>query len=247
MIVISSGMQKAGSAWYFNLTNDLLIAAGYNGARAVREQYRLEDIMRWYNCNIGEITLSKLERILIPHFFGHTFVVKTHGGPTRAIYPRVRIGDIKATYIYRDPRAVALSAFEHGRRIREQGEFHTFAELDSIESAILFTKGLLGVWEEWQQFGQVLQCRYEDLVADPFKEMRRLAEYLSVNVSSDQISRIILTYSPDSVEANSSMKSYLHFDKGVPERFRAVMNREQLDMCNQVFADYLVEMGYSEQ
>ena len=29
MIVLSAGMPKSGTAWYFNVTNDLLIAAGY--------------------------------------------------------------------------------------------------------------------------------------------------------------------------------------------------------------------------
>lgn len=249
MIVISSGMQKSGSAWFFNLTNDLLAAAGHDDVRTIREQYHLKDILMWSNCNIRAITLSKLMRILLPHFLHHTFVVKTHGGPasmTRAIYPLMRIGHVKATYIYRDPRAVSLSAFEHGQRIREEGEHHTFAKLDSIESAIVFAKERLSVWEDWQRFGRVLMCRYEDLVTNPIKEIHRLAAYLSVDVSSDRIEEVISTYSPDAVKASNSMKSSLHFSKGVPQRFRDVMRREELDMCDAVFGDYLVKMGYSK-
>ena len=54
MIVISAGVHKAGSGLYFNLTNDLLIAAGMQDVREVKKEHGLADLLKNYNCNIGE-------------------------------------------------------------------------------------------------------------------------------------------------------------------------------------------------
>ena len=41
MIILSTGMPRAGSGWYYNLTNDLIIAAGYQDGHKIRQRYHL--------------------------------------------------------------------------------------------------------------------------------------------------------------------------------------------------------------
>jgi hypothetical protein len=41
MIILSTGMPRAGSGWYYNLTNDLIIAAGYQDGHNMRQRYSL--------------------------------------------------------------------------------------------------------------------------------------------------------------------------------------------------------------
>ena len=101
MIVVSAGMQKSGTSWYFNLTNDLLIAGGYQDIHVIRQKFRLHSILRYPNCNIGQLNLSKLGLLTIPHFCGNKFVVKTHKAPSKSLHYLMSLKIIKATYIYR--------------------------------------------------------------------------------------------------------------------------------------------------
>jgi len=243
MIVLSAGMQKSGTGWYFNLTNDLLVVAGYQDVRAIRQKFRLHSILRHYNCNIGKPTPFELALVAIPHFLGNTFVVKMHGAPSTWIRFLMSTNIMKATYIYRDPRDVVISAFEHGQIIRSRGETHTFGKLDSIEASILYVKGLLTNWDKWTQCTQALIVRYEDLVADPIGELKRLAGFLSLSVSSEGLHRIVATYK---IDQSNEVKG-LHFNKVAAGSFRYVMNQKEQDLCKKYFRDYLQRMGYPDE
>jgi len=249
MIVLSAGMQKSGTGWYFNLTNDFLVAAGFQDIRLIREKYRLHTILKYYNCNVRQPTLLKLACLLIPHLFGNTFVVKTHYSPSsRALRYFMSCKILKATYIYRDPRDVAISAYEHGREIRAKGQVRSFGHLDSIEASILYVKRVLEIWEQWRQCSDVLSnhvllVRYEDVIEDTVSELRRLADFLEITSPSEALREISKTYHVDPSDIN--IKG-LHFNKGVVGRFREVMNREQLDLCQEHFGTYLQKMGYAE-
>lgn len=245
MIVLSAGMQKSGTGWYFNLTNDLLIAAGHQDVRVVRQQFHLHGILKYHNCNLDPPTFLKMMLLLIPHFSGNTYVVKTHDAPASKIVPYLMSHNIlKATYIYRDPRDVAVSAFEHGRKIRKKGETHTFGQLNSIESAILETKKWLAIWDKWMQLKQILAIRYEDLLVDPVNELKRLAGFLSLDASTDKLHRIAAPYQPD--QLTTTQEAALHFNRGVVGRFKHVMSQRELDFCNEHFGPYLQKLGYAE-
>jgi hypothetical protein len=154
------------------------------------------------------------------------------------------LGIVKTTYIYRDPRDVVVSGFEHGQRIRAKGENHTFAKWDSIETSILNVKRLLATWDKWMQCSKALITRYEDLWADPVNELKRLEGFLSLEVSSKELHRIVSNYQTDQLDATAT--SYLHFNKAAIGRFREVMSQRQIDLCREHFGDYLLKMGYLE-
>lgn len=165
MVIISAGMQKSGSGWYFNLTNDLLISAGYSDVREIRKKYSLESILEYYNCNIGELTEDKIELITSLPLNESIFVVKTHSGPFDSLNKFISNGIVKATYIHRDPRDVVLSVLDHGERIRKQGENHFFGKIKTFEEAVLWVKTeLFPIWDEWNKLEDVLLVRYEDLL-----------------------------------------------------------------------------------
>lgn len=239
-------MQKSGSGWYFNLTNDLLVAAGYQDVRITRQRFHLQSILKHHNCNIGQLTPLKLACVAVPHFYGNTFVVKTHSRPSMSLRFLMSLGIVKATYIYRDLRDVVVSGFEHGQKIREEGETHTFAEWDSFETAVFIVKRLLPAWEEWIQCDHVLIVRYEDLLAAPINELERLVDFLSLDrrLKYEDLLRITSTYQPDKLDV--SRANHLHFNRGVIGRYREVMSQEQLDLCSEHFGDYLQKMGYPE-
>ncbi len=246
MIMVSAGMQKAGSGWYFNMTNDLLVTTGHQDARAVRDRYRLHSISKFRNCNVGKPLWPKLALLFIPHLAGNTFAIKTHAGPTPSLVSLMSRNVVKATYIYRDPRDVALSAFNHGQKIRKKGHTHSFANLETIELAILAAREWLEIWEAWTGLDQVLVTRYEDLCADSMGEAQRLCNFLSLDVPAQDLERIVDIYQVDvaASQEDGQKKPSTHFHKGVVGRFRDAFDKEELALCNEQFAEYLPRMGY---
>jgi hypothetical protein len=244
MVVLSASLQKAGSGWYYNLTSDLLVAAGYLPATEVRDRYRLHGMLEGKNCRIGRITPVKLLRLAPPHWRGHRFAVKTHRGPNRTVEWGMRLGIFRPTYIYRDPRDVVVSAVDHGRRIREKGLNHTFAKLDSVETATVYVRQWLAIWQQWAESGQALMVRYEDLSADPMAEMRRLADHLEVEVPEAALAEIVARYSREKLRAAPAGHT-VHFNKGETQRWRRALSAAQQAAVSDAFADFLPQMGYA--
>jgi hypothetical protein len=243
MIVISVGLPKSGSGLYFNLTNDLLIAAGKQDVRALREEYRLGSLLQHANCNVGEITTGKLLRLLIPHLRGNSFVVKTHDGPTRALSALLAVNIVRATCIYRDPRDVLLSAIDHGKKIREKGEHHSFALCTSIETTIpLVKRRLENSILKWRQMRDVMCVKYEDLIANPLAEMKRLTDYLNIDATRIDLMALYEKYNKDRLD--EAQVDYLHFNQGIASRFRSVFTKQEMDLCNRHFGGYLHMLGY---
>ena len=121
MLIVSSGMQKSGSAYIYNVINDLLIKSGKTDAREIKEKYQLAN-MRWYNNNIFKMDWKSLWRLIRLSWKEKSFAVKTHSGPTSALNIFSKLGWVRVIYIYRDPRDVLLSAIDHGKRILAEGD-----------------------------------------------------------------------------------------------------------------------------
>jgi len=242
MIILSASMPKSGSAWYFNLTNDLLIQAGFDDTRHIREKYSLHSILKYDECNIQKPTLEKLSWLTSTPIDKHTFVVKTHFSPDRVVLNFISKGLIKPTYIYRDPRDIAVSLFDAGKMLRERGIHERAAEIMTIKEAILKSKKLIrNSWNKWRKIKGVLLVRYEDLLTHTSSELERLCTYLNINVDTDKIDKIIQKW-----DKNKLKQGKLHFYKGTIGRYREFMGSDELDFCYKKVGKYLKKMGYSE-
>lgn len=243
MIVISAGMEKSGSAFYFNMVNDLLIAAGKNDVREIKKRYHLESMLELKNCNIRELTWEKLLTLCKLHFLGKSFVVKTHFPPTGLLKFFITLRVMKAIYIYRDPRDVILSAVDHGKEHRTKGLLgEYFARFVTVENSISMIKDYLAVWEKWIKFKKVLPVKYEDLVSDPLEELKRAADYLNIDIGTDGLEKIIKKYRQENLK---NLGFPLHFNKGKPGRYKEVMSKEEMELCNKHLGHYIEKMGYS--
>jgi hypothetical protein len=246
VIVLSAGMQKAGTAWYFNLTNDLLVAAGHADVRRLRSQFRLQRFMTAANCNIGRPTTARMLAVGLPHLLGKTYVVKTHESPTAGVAAATKLGMMRASYIYRDPRDVVVSVYEHGERIRSSGADSAtgFDKLETVESAIEFVAERLKSWRAWVSLPGTLIVRYEHLRADPLRECERLVGFLGLTLPADAIPNTVHRYSAERASAGDTPHP-LHFHRGTSGRWRERLTPAQAEQCERRFADYLVEMGLS--
>ncbi len=183
MIVLSVGMPRAGSGWHYNLIHDLMEAAGYTDARIIREKYRLQSILTEVNCNIGVLSLRRMGMVSVPALAGNNFVIKAHAGPSASSRLLQRLGLLRITYIYRDPRDAMLSAFDYGQRALQKGRPNAFSHLIDFEKSLAFMMEYVRIWEAWTQEKDVLIARYEDLLTNYDGEVKRLVSFLRLDGS----------------------------------------------------------------
>lgn len=241
MIILSIGMPRAGSGWFYNLTNDLALSSGAQDAKYIRQRYRLQNILTEVNCNIGAFTLRRTLAVYLPSLLGNTFVIKAHAGPTPIVLRLIRRGAVLPTYIYRDPRDAMLSAMENGQRARGQGRENAFSDLVDFDTALDFMRTYVAISNAWLNCQQTLAVRYESLLTDYETQAVRLAQFLNLDPLQAPITQVIERYRP---ETASSDQKGLHFSHGKIGRYRRKMSPEQQAILSEVFGDYLDRLGY---
>jgi len=240
MIILSVGMPRAGSGWHYNLIHDLMQTTGCADAREIRQRYRLQHILTEVNCNIGVLSARRLALVALPALVGNTFVVKAHAGPTSASRLLRRLGLLRTTYIYRDPRDAMLSAYEYGQRALKKGHPNAFSHLTDFQKSVDFIMDYLRIWKKWMKEKNVLVERYEDLLTDYDHEVTRLAGFLKLSARKAAVQNVIDTYRPSVAEGQQG----LHFYKGKIGRFREVYSAQEQGVLKQKLGPYLKRMGY---
>ncbi|HXD10403.1 MAG TPA: sulfotransferase domain-containing protein [Anaerolineales bacterium] len=232
MIVLSVGMPRAGSAWHYNLINDLMRAAGSADAHDIRAKYRLQNILTEKNCNIGVLRFNRLGMVLIPALLGKTFVIKAHAAPTLTSRLFQRLGLLRITYIYRDPRDAMLSAYEIGMHDLQKGHPNAFSHLIDFQMSLDFILEYVRIWEKWLKEKDVLTVRYEDLLRDYDEEVTRLLGFLKLDGSRPEIQKAIEAQRP-TIER-----------RGRIGRFREFYSVEQQQVLVKKLGSHLSRMGY---
>jgi hypothetical protein len=240
MIVLSVGMPRAGSGWNYNLVHDLMKTTGCADARDIRERYRLQHILTEVNCNIGVLSARRLAMVALPALVGNTFVIKAHAGPTSASRLLQRLGLLRITYIYRDPRDAMLSAYDYGQRALKKGQPNAFSHLTDFQKSIDFIMQYVRIWKKWTKQKNVLIARYENLLTDYDNEVMRLVRFLKLNGSRPGIQEVIDGYRPGAAEGQQG----LHFYKGQIGRFRDSYSTEEQGILREKLGAYLQRMGY---
>lgn len=240
MIILSVGMPRAGSGWHYNLIHDLMKTAGAIDARDIRERYRLQNILTEVNNNIGVLSARRLGLVMLPALMGNTFVIKAHAGPTSASRLLQRLGLLRITYIYRDPRDAMLSAFEYGQRGLQRGRPNAFSHLTDFQKSLDFIMDYVHIWERWTKEKDIYITRYEDLQTNYDGEVARLVEFLKLNGARPEVQKVIEEYHGPVEEGQRG----LHFNKGRIGRFREVYSAAEQEILKEKMGPYLPRMGY---
>jgi hypothetical protein len=242
-IILSVGMPRAGSGWYYNLTKDLVIASGGIDAQKIRKKYPLKRLLTEVNCNLGTLSFYRLIPVLLPLLFEPNYVIKLHAERRPLADLLIRIGLIKPTYIYRDPRDALLSAYEYGQRMSSKGLKNDFTHLTTIDKAIEFMDFYVDVADGWLRSEKVLSLKYEDFKLNYDQEVTRLGNFLEIDLSDHGIKEVIESYRPD---GKSQKQQGMHFVKGKIGRHQENFNADQLEKCERLFGDFLTQQGYQD-
>jgi len=241
MLILSIGMPRAGSGWYYNLTHDLITASGGRNAREIRRRFYLGRILTEVNCNIGALTPPRLLAAMLPAMLGNTYVVKAHAAPSPLALRLIRRGWVRAAYIYRDPRDAMLSAYDNGQRALKKGRPNAFSHLTDFDKSVDFMLGYLRIWEAWMACPHALHTRFEDFKDDYDGEAAKLATFLELDPESPAVQVVIERYGPEKARTH---KKGTHFNKGKSGRFREKFTSIQQEILAEKFGSYLERMGY---
>ena len=242
-LIISAGMPRAGSGWYFNLLHDLVVSSGGQNSREVRPKFHLEPFLTEVNCNISTLSSYRLIPVLVPTFLGSKYVVKTHAGPTPTARYLIRKKRIFVVYIYRDPRAALLSAYEYGQRAVERNRPNAFSHLQNLEDAAEFIDFYIRIWDAWSRIEDVLILRYEDLLSNYQGAIDKTAQFINLDLGNPTSLQVIEDYLPGKGDPG---KIGTHFSKGKAERFRTEIGAGLLANFTQKFEPSLLRMGYDK-
>jgi hypothetical protein len=179
--------------------------------------------------------------VTVPALLGNTFVLKAHAGPTLWTRFLSKLGLLRITYIYRDPRDAMLSAFDYGQRALATGRPNAFSHLIDFETSIAFMQEYLRIWGKWRSEKNVLVTRYEDLLKNYDADALRLVDFLNLDRSRPAIVEVIRHYRPDHAQDQQG----LHFFKGKIGRFRRAYSASQQELLLERFSKYLGQMGYT--
>ena len=227
---------------------DIVGAVTGTDTRQLRDGYGVHDLLQRYptptfKARLSNRRLRRLEAVLAD---GHTLVFKTHRPPTAALRERIADGSAVATYLFRDPREVVLSALEQGAKMRSQGAlpFRGFARLTNFNRAARWLqRELLPVWEEWTSIDGVFTLRYEDLLADPRGTMAKTLAHLEVASPPAVVDRVVRDYTAANVR-DATIRQALDLNNGATERRRPVLTPDQQRRLRQVLQPTLLQMGY---
>lgn len=240
-LIISAGMPRAGSGWYFNLLNDLVVSNGGQNSRVIRKKYHLERFLTEINCNISTLSFFRLFPVMIPAVFNNKFVIKTHAGPSNSARFLIRNQRVKVAYIFRDPRAALLSAYEYGQRAINRGRPNAFSHLHNLDEAAYFIEFYVKIWEAWSGIDGVLVVRYEDLLVDYQGAVEKTSRFLDFALDNPASAEVVNSYLPGKGDPG---KVGTHFSKGQAERFRTEIDPDKLEQFSRFFELSLKQMGY---
>ncbi|MFC1777654.1 sulfotransferase domain-containing protein [Pseudomonadota bacterium] len=228
--------------WRLHIINDILVASG-NGkdARQIKHERNLDDLMKWHNNVIGGLTLIKLIKLWRISTQDGTFIVKSHAGPNVSVRVLSKLGLLRIVYCYRDPRDVLLSAVDHGNKILNDGENHTFANMVDFDIALKKVKAWLPVWKAYADMPEVLTIKYEEMMQDPVGVTKKIEGFLDISVDSGKREEILWKFSKDNSEGD---RRGMHFNTARSFRYVTEMTKEQKVKCKSEFGSYLEAMEY---
>ena len=242
MIIISAGMPKSGSAYVYNILNELVYVSGNADARQIKIKHNLEYLMKWHNNNIGSLSYKKLFRLWLISLKDATFFVKTHARHSRAAKVMNKLGMIRIVYCYRDPRDALISAIDHGKQIIERGENHSFAKMVEFDTALATVRGWLDIWKDYNNLPDVYMLKYENLIYNQAEAIKPVEDFLGIHIDNRKRNDILWKYSKNNI---SGERSGMHFNKARTNRFRSEMTQRQKRKCLTAFAKFLELMSYS--
>jgi hypothetical protein len=205
-IIFSYGMTKCGSTLAFELARTGLELAGY-------PQYPLDldglnDARINFTAHLTELQLETIwDKV---QTIGHPIVIKTHTRPDDCVIAMFDRGHVMAHATYRDPRDMALSMIDHGKRNREQGKT-AFIEITDLNAARTNIDSQIDSLTQWLVRPHCLPLFFDDLAFDTEATTRQILANLQLELEPARVANFVKN------------RRFTQKNKGVRRRFKNEM------------------------
>ncbi|MEM9269631.1 MAG: hypothetical protein AAGA78_11925 [Pseudomonadota bacterium] len=158
-LIFSYGVTKSGSTYAFQICAEALKRAGFAQPRLPAE---ILGAARTINAveHLTERDLTQIETLASA--WSTRLVLKTHTPPDGPVRDWIRSGRAEAHAIYRDPRDVALSMLDHGRKARAAGR-PAFAEFRCFDDTLKGLDNQMVTLAAWLSLPGTLPLSFETL------------------------------------------------------------------------------------
>jgi len=185
MIILSSSLPKSASTIFATYIEDIVAASGRrNGQGALKKLVG--------GRYVDKISPGLAVRLLPAAYLQGDMVLKSHCAPNRTVRWMIAARQLKALYIFRDPRDVVLSAMDHRKRLGDSDSGNSaFGKFTDLAAGCDGVIGYARVWREWKNYGCAGFFRYEDLMTGPFAVLQKVCRYLDIEIKDQAIKDII--------------------------------------------------------
>ncbi|MBV8976268.1 MAG: sulfotransferase domain-containing protein [Alphaproteobacteria bacterium] len=233
MLVISYGIPKSGSTLAFELIRGILENAGHPQEVVHNSRTRGEDGGEAPKRNF----LAKADREIVAGLIakigpGRIIAVKSHARLEREDFAwfeeRQRAGELKVIASFRDPRDVALSLVDAGRKSRElHGGDRAFARIGDLDQALRRVEKRIKDFRRWAALEGTLRLNYEDVAFQPDKAIAAVEQALGLSADHDAVKRH--AFDEASTQRN----------KGVSRRHEQELDEAQAKILRRRFRSFL--------
>jgi hypothetical protein len=210
MIYICFGMTKSASTSLYQLTEQTFRAGGRDPAR-LPPPLRPRGAAENYFDDIDPQLLDEAAKAA----GGRDLVLKTHQGLHPHVARRIEAGDVLASVSIRDPREVALSMVDHGRRSARRG-LTEFTECRTARDAWPSLDNQLANLGRWSALKAVQVFRYNETCFETASVVSRIAAQTGVAVDTSAV-----------LAPFRNKRRIGQFNRGAPLRYREMPADEQ--------------------
>lgn len=176
-LYICYGMPKSGSTLAFQLSQAVAAAGGQRPDL----QGELTDMAGHKTAEVGEWSEPMLAHLLrLAEDRKRMLVVKTQAAPGAVLHAAMQDGLVKAQAVCRDPRDIALSLVDMGRKGASLASKDRTQILRGPEDARADIAGQVAVFHEWAALPDVLALNYERVTFDLKGAVARIAAHMGV-------------------------------------------------------------------
>jgi len=237
--VLVNGSPKTGTTWMLKMIQSIpgyQEVGNFNG-----------EIARYHNVQAGD-------------------VVHGHDWLSPELAEILDKNAIKVVLMIRDPRDQLISRVFHIQRVQDHAWHQKLKSVSMDEAIMLCIEGgdglpgmrtMIELTQTWLDKRLNIVCvRYEELLAEPVKEFRRVVDYLEIQMSDALIESIVAR---NQFERLASGKKFWketrkqgqadpnsHFRKGITGDWQNYFNEAHKEKFKQLAGDKLIELGYEQ-
>ncbi len=189
LLYFSYGMTKTGSTLAFQLVRSALDLCGFPQDRVPLDVVN-PVLKRNFVNHISPRQLEDLKQEAKNR--GYPIALKTHMRPDPCVVEAIQSGVAIAHACYRDPRDMALSMLDHGRKSRETGQ-PEFTEIRTLDQAFENIRSQHDSLTAWLRLPGILPLYYEDIAFDTAQTARRILRQLGLKIDPDVLAEVVLT------------------------------------------------------